>query len=132
MTKKLSILFLLFALTSTAVFAQNCQALFSTQPTTFATTWQFTDMSTSNPGNPPVSNWFWDFGDGNTSNQQNPTHTYNTPGAFLVCLTITAGNCTSVYCDTAGYAVGPNCSVTGTGSVSGNTVSFGTTTQSSG
>jgi len=43
--------------------------------------------------------YFWDFGDGNTSTQQFPSHTYNTPGPFYLCLTVTSGNCSSTYCD---------------------------------
>jgi pimeloyl-ACP methyl ester carboxylesterase len=30
--------------------------------------------------------WWWDFGDGTFSNEQNPTHTYATPGDYLVKL----------------------------------------------
>ena len=45
---------------------------------------QFTDAST----NAPLS-WVWDFGDGNTSTVQNPTHTYDIPGTYTVCLTAT-------------------------------------------
>lgn len=44
--------------------------------------------------------YFWDFGDGNTSTQQYPTHTYNQPGNYIVCLTVSgADSCTSQYCD---------------------------------
>ncbi len=32
--------------------------------------------------------WFWEFGDGGTSNDPNPTHTYNQPGVYTVCLTV--------------------------------------------
>jgi hypothetical protein len=47
------------------------------------TTVQFNDISVGN-----LASWLWDFGDGNTSTQQNPTHTYSTPGNYLVCLTV--------------------------------------------
>jgi PKD repeat protein len=47
---------------------------------------KFTDMST---GNPQI--WNWNFGDGTTSTQPNPVHTYTTPGAFDVNLTVTSG-----------------------------------------
>jgi len=48
-----------------------------------------------------VESWNWDFGDGSTSTQQNPTHMYNSPGSYNVCLTITAdsGTCTNTYCE---------------------------------
>ena len=35
-----------------------------------------------------VVSYEWDFGDGNTSTLENPTHTYSTPGAYRVSLTI--------------------------------------------
>jgi PKD repeat protein len=46
--------------------------------------------------------YLWDFGDGSTSTQAYPTHTYNSLGAFLVCLTVSDPNssCTSTTCDT--------------------------------
>lgn len=49
----------------------------------------FTDASVD------ATSWFWQFGDGNTSTQQNPTHTYGTPGAYTVTLTINNGACAS-------------------------------------
>lgn len=36
-----------------------------------------------------VTQWLWDFGDGNTSISASPNHTYSSPGAYTVCLTIT-------------------------------------------
>jgi len=47
---------------------------------------KFTDISTGNP-----ETWNWNFGDGTTSSQPNPVHTYTTPGAFDVNLTVTSG-----------------------------------------
>ncbi len=55
---------------------------------------QFTDQSTSSPGDPIVS-WFWDFGDGNTSTQQNPTNIYTGVGTFNIELTVSTANCSS-------------------------------------
>jgi PKD repeat protein len=43
----------------------------------------FTDLSTGSP-----TSWNWAFGDGGTSTDQNPSHTYNTPGAYNVTLTV--------------------------------------------
>jgi hypothetical protein len=53
----------------------------------------FTDASTSNPGD--VLSWYWSFGDpgsgiNNTSTLQNPTHIYPSPGPYVVCLIINA------------------------------------------
>ncbi|MDZ7846927.1 MAG: PKD domain-containing protein [Owenweeksia sp.] len=49
----------------------------------------------------------WDFGDGNSSNQAFPTHSYDTTGAYAVCLSISSTDslgfvCQSTYCDTLG------------------------------
>lgn len=49
------------------------------------------------------SNWTysWAFGDGGISSNPYPTHSYNAPGTYLACLTVTnaAQNCTVTYCD---------------------------------
>jgi PKD repeat protein len=47
---------------------------------------RFTDVSTGNP-----ESWIWNFGDGSTSTQPNPVHTFTSPGAFHVNLTVTRG-----------------------------------------
>jgi PKD repeat protein len=39
--------------------------------------------------------WAWDFGDGTLANEQNPVHTYETPGNYLVSLTIENPVCTN-------------------------------------
>jgi PKD repeat protein len=44
----------------------------------------FTDTSTGT-----ITAWEWAFGDGVTSTLHNPTHTYTTPGAYTVTLTVT-------------------------------------------
>ncbi len=43
---------------------------------------RFTDLSD------PASSYRWDFGDGNTSIDQNPTHVFEEPGVYNVCLFI--------------------------------------------
>jgi PKD repeat protein len=43
----------------------------------------FTDLSTGQP-----TSWLWNFGDGNTSEQQNPSYMYESPGNYLVSLTV--------------------------------------------
>lgn len=45
------------------------------------------------------ASWSWNFGDGSTSTSQNPIHTYTTPGAYRVCLTVTLGSCPDSICD---------------------------------
>jgi gliding motility-associated-like protein len=50
----------------------------------------FSDGSQINSG--IITDWNWSFGDTSTSTNQNPTYTYNTPGAYNVCLTLTNDN----------------------------------------
>jgi len=76
-----------------------------------------------------VESWYWDFGDGNTSTQQNPTHMYNSPGSFNVCLTITAdsGTCTSTYCEliiVSGGVINCEADFTWDSAYAGNPVQF--------
>ena len=58
-------------------------------------TYSFTDSSSGD-----VLSWHWDFGDGDTSNLQNPVHTYSTPGAYQVCLTVQDACGSHTFCDT--------------------------------
>lgn len=46
-------------------------------------TYLFDDLSGGDP-----YQWHWDFGDGNVSSEQHPTHVYEDPGTYTVCLTI--------------------------------------------
>ncbi|TVP43470.1 MAG: PKD domain-containing protein, partial [Mongoliibacter sp.] len=39
-----------------------------------------------------ATSWNWDFGDGTTSTEQNPSHTYQSPGAYTVSLSINTGS----------------------------------------
>lgn len=50
----------------------------------------FTDTSTPNSGNHPVTEWFWEFGDGGTSELQNPIHVFTgaVGSTFTVVLTV--------------------------------------------
>ncbi|MDI9257540.1 PKD domain-containing protein [Flavobacterium sedimenticola] len=44
----------------------------------------------------PIMSYLWDFGDGSTSTAFEPTHSYNTPGSYMVSLTVTnACGCSS-------------------------------------
>lgn len=65
---------------------------------------QFTDQSTSAPGDPIIT-WDWDFGDGNSSTLQNPTNIYTTIGTFNVILEAATANCISA--DTIPITVEP-------------------------
>ncbi len=53
---------------------------------------QFTDMSTSDGGDPIIS-WTWDFGDSSGSVDQNPTHVYAISGNYLATLDVSTVNC---------------------------------------
>jgi len=44
---------------------------------------QFADLSTGD-----ITLWLWHFGDGETSTEQNPSHIYNTPGTYIVTLSV--------------------------------------------
>ncbi|GIV34393.1 MAG: hypothetical protein KatS3mg031_1928 [Chitinophagales bacterium] len=82
----------------------TCQASFTTQSGSASTplTVQFNNTSSPNVSPNMVSRW--DFGDGSSSTDPNPLHTYNAPGVYYVCLTISVplsnGTiCTDTYCD---------------------------------
>ena len=49
--------------------------------------------------NQTTVHYLWKFGDGTTSNEINPTHIYQQPGSYEVCLVAeTTNGCRSVYC----------------------------------
>ncbi len=75
---------------------QNCQAVF-----TVVQNAQWTaSFSNTSTGVAPIAYQWW-LPDGSTSTAANPGFTFNAPGVYGVCLTITAGNsCTSIMCDT--------------------------------
>jgi len=82
--------------------ATGCAADFSWSGTATGLTYAFTNLSTSS--NPGSTLYTWDFGDGNTSNHANPTHTYNSPGPWIVCLTVldSANGCVALTCNQVG------------------------------
>ena len=93
----------------------------------------FTDLSTIGSGS--IFSWSWDFGDANTSNLQNPTHTYSSPGGYVVCLIVAGGNAGALCRDTICFDIVIHdtpidpCDSIGlvanfSASVSGNTVTF--------
>ncbi len=53
---------------------------------------QFTDISTSDGGDPIIS-WAWDFGDSFTSTEENPSHQYALAGTYNVNLSVSTVNC---------------------------------------
>lgn len=53
----------------------------------------FTDVSTNNP-----TDWLWDFGDDASSTEQHPSHVYELPGVYEVCLTVSSICGTTTHC----------------------------------
>lgn len=75
----------------------NCHAYFIT--TSSGNLAAFTNSSSL--GGASSATYSWTFGDGSSSTSASPTHTYTSPGNYLVCLTMaTSAGCTSQFCDT--------------------------------
>ena len=53
----------------------------------------FTDNSFYQP-----TDWLWDFGDGSTSTLKDPLHKYDSPGTYLVCLTVSNQYDSDTFC----------------------------------
>ena len=70
----------------------ECQAFFWFKQKEDKNTFYFTNMSLGNG-----LMYYWDFGDGITSTRVDPTHTYATPGTYLVTLDVDDGHCFSSY-----------------------------------
>lgn len=66
-----------------SIWVSTCQTDFGYVSTLQPNTIKFFDMPANNPNFP--TNWLWDFGDFSTSNLRLPTHTYSSPGTYLVC-----------------------------------------------
>ena len=72
-------------------------------------TTKFRDLSDHDANAAAIDTWLWDFGDGTTSNEAAPTHTYTTPGAYLVKLTATSGSAsTTTKLNNYIYVLDPN------------------------
>ncbi|MFO0321087.1 MAG: PKD domain-containing protein [Bacteroidota bacterium] len=82
--KNLSLFFILF---TTNFFAQTADFSASTFTVCGSAIVSFSDLSSGSP-----TSWNWDFGNGNSSPLQNPVQTYNTPGNYVVKLTVSGGN----------------------------------------
>ena len=94
--KLLLFLSLILVLISFDLKAQNCNSLFFSYPTGFSV--QFVDSSFTLAGN--ITSHYWTFGDGDSSTVSNPSHNYNQPGVYTVCLAITTSlGCSDQYCD---------------------------------
>jgi plastocyanin len=66
--------------------SNDCEAGFTWAQVPGGYTIQFTNTSTSNHD---IISYVWTFGDGHMGDGENPSHTYEEPGGYLVCLTIT-------------------------------------------
>jgi len=64
----------------------ECHAAFNWEQLPGTLTIHFHSTSTSNHD---IISYLWTFGDGHTSDGMNPYHTYEEPGVYVVCLTIT-------------------------------------------
>lgn len=65
------------------IFVEYCEAPVAT----FAYEAQGTTVHFSIPGADGLT-YLWNFSDGGFSQEQNPTHTFSSPGTYLVCLTL--------------------------------------------
>ncbi|MGE5108960.1 MAG: PKD domain-containing protein, partial [Sphingobacteriales bacterium] len=88
------------------------------------TTIDFTDNSATTSGN--ITAWQWDFGDGNTAALQNPTHTYSTPGSYIVKLMVqlTNGCISDTVSKTIDIAAKPEVAFTNTEACIGQQIQF--------
>lgn len=98
-----------------AVQAQNCSASFnySASPTNlFQYNFNNTSLVTINFDSIFYS---WSFGDGNVSSQTNPSHLYNSPGTYIVCLQMDVMNsqgstlCFDTICTTINISFSTTC-----------------------
>ena len=51
----------------------------------------FDDNSVSGTLSDPITSWLWNFGDGTQSTSEDPSHSYASPGNYLITLTVTTG-----------------------------------------
>jgi PKD repeat protein len=94
---KLMLLYILLPLAGFSQFSDTCQVEFEFIVNNENRQVKF---SRSNDSVNVVS-YLWDFGDGNSSVLGEPTHSYNQPGTYIACLTVTTdNNCMSTFCDT--------------------------------
>ncbi len=79
----------------------SCSAYYSLYTDTIPHNWIALNQAT---GVAPIT-YSWNWGDGTAlSSGANPSHTYNVPGYYNVCLSITDVNgCSETYCDSSTY-----------------------------
>lgn len=80
----------------------NCQATFNAYPdSSMANSFFFDAFGSTGGSNLQYS---WDFGDQSSGSGVSTSHTYNSAGPFLVCLTITdsIAGCVDTFCDSVG------------------------------
>jgi PKD repeat protein len=58
------------------------------------------DLTVTTNNTSTSGTYSWDFGDGNTSSQTNPSHTYDEPGNYTICLSVTTSCGTFNTCNT--------------------------------
>jgi len=82
-----------------------CSSHFTVHPDTIPHNWLTVNQAS---GIPPLS-YLWHWGDGDSSTGANPSHIYNTPGYYNICLTVADSvGCTSTYCDSSTYLYRPD------------------------
>ncbi len=83
--------------TAEVIVAQDDSALptsaFATNPDNFTIVFENQSLG-------DVDSYLWDFGDGNTSTEANPTHTYEVPGTYTACLTVSNDCGSNSNCET--------------------------------
>lgn len=118
-TKELVLLLsLLIAGIMQPTLSRACQASFTVSAQNpNSNTFSFTNTSTGN-----YSSVFWSFGDGTAGYNSNATHTYQNPGAYVVCLTIfdSLNGCQSTFCDSVLVGQGTGCNAAFTVNPLGN------------
>ena len=82
----LSLLPFFLLLMATPALQAQCNAQFNWEQLPGTLQLHFHSTSTSEHD---IVSYQWNFGDGGMSDGQNPYHTFDTPGVYLVCLTIT-------------------------------------------
>ncbi len=80
----------------TTVSANECTAEFDY----FQSPTGWLDIQFANLSSGPIGLYTWDFGDGFISYEENPMHSYQNPGTYLVCLTVSSPtkDCYDVKC----------------------------------